>query len=133
TFVNVCIDQALPEQPVIEARDANGNLDVDFTSLVTLTSTPTALNNSMTAVGGIATFSGVEFDEGGIGVSFVASGNSLTSSASNSFNIGSEVSNLQAPTASGQATLSWTNPTECFDNDVLILASEASIDYTPLG
>jgi len=49
--------------PIVEARDANGLKDVDFTDTVTLTEngagTATYTNNSVTAVAGIATFTGL--------------------------------------------------------------------------
>ena len=49
--------------PVVEARDANGVKDIDFTDAVTLTETgsgsATYTGNSVTAVSGMATFSGL--------------------------------------------------------------------------
>ena len=52
----------LVTDPVIEARDAAGNLDADFTDTVTLTETGAGsasyTNNAVAAVGGVATFSG---------------------------------------------------------------------------
>jgi len=49
--------------PVVEAQDANGTLDSGFTSTVTLTETgsgsATYTNNSVTAVGGVVTFTGL--------------------------------------------------------------------------
>ncbi len=54
---------ALTTQPVVTARDAAGNTDVDFTEVVTLTeaSAGTLSSNTKTAVDGVATFTGLAF------------------------------------------------------------------------
>ena len=49
--------EVMTTQPVIEARDDEGNIDVDFTESVTASTTQGSLSNSsVTAVSGIATF-----------------------------------------------------------------------------
>ena len=54
---------ALSTQPVVAAQDAFGNTDVNFTETVTLTeaSAGTLTNNSVAAVSGVATFTGVVY------------------------------------------------------------------------
>lgn len=54
---------ALTTQPVVAARDAFGNADVDFTETVTLTeSSPgTLTNNTAAASSGVATFTGLTY------------------------------------------------------------------------
>ena len=54
---------ALTTQPVVEAQDANGNLDTGFSSTVTLTTTAggTLSNATATPSAGVATFSGLSY------------------------------------------------------------------------
>ncbi len=54
---------ALSTQPVVTARDAFGNTDVDFTETVTVTeaSAGSLLNNTASAVSGVATFVGLVY------------------------------------------------------------------------
>ena len=54
---------ALSTQPVVTARDAFGNTDVDFTQTVTLTeaSVGTLSGNAIAAVSGVATFTAVNY------------------------------------------------------------------------
>lgn len=54
---------ALSTQPVVSARDAFGNTDVDFTETVTLTeaSAGSLTNNTTAASSGVATFSGTTY------------------------------------------------------------------------
>lgn len=54
---------ALTTQPVVTAKDAAGNTDVDFTETITLTeaSAGTLTNNTQAATSGVATFSGLTY------------------------------------------------------------------------
>ncbi|MEK7089531.1 MAG: peptidoglycan-binding domain-containing protein, partial [Patescibacteria group bacterium] len=74
---------ALSTQPAVSAQDADGGLDVDFTSIVTLTPTSTTAgsvtNGTATAVAGIASFGNVYYVASASGESFMlaASGGGL--------------------------------------------------------
>ena len=74
---------AFPTQPTVEAQDAGGNLITSFTGIVTLaiasnpgggTLTGTA---TATAVGGVATFSGLSIEKAGAGYTLQASDGAL--------------------------------------------------------
>lgn len=54
---------ALTTQPVVQARDAAGNIDTDFTEVVTLTENAAGdvTGNTVTAVAGTATFSSLNY------------------------------------------------------------------------
>ncbi len=73
--------QALTGQPVVEARDAPGNLDTDFSATATLAVSPSGMvtGNTMSFVGVVAT-------SGGTGRTLVASSSGLTGT-SRSFDI----------------------------------------------
>ena len=64
---------ALTTQPVVVARDGQGNVDVDFAEVVTLSesSAGSLVNGTATAVSGVATFSGVAYTASADGESFV--------------------------------------------------------------
>ena len=54
---------ALTTQPVVSAQDAVGNIDTDFTELVSISTTAVGslASNTATAVAGVATFSGLSY------------------------------------------------------------------------
>ena len=88
--------QVLTGQPIVEARDAAGNLDTDFSATAKLAVCPSGMvtGNTMSFVGGVAT-------SGGTGRSLVASSNGLTRT-SESFDI----------TKAGATTVSIYTPVE---------------------
>jgi hypothetical protein len=75
---------AFPTQPIVEAQDAGGNLVTSFNSMVTLTiaNNPGAGTLSGTAgvsaVNGVATFSGLSIDRSGAGYTLLASDGSAS-------------------------------------------------------
>jgi hypothetical protein len=88
---------AFPTQPVVEARDQFGNLDTSFGGAVTVaikTGTGTAgatlappANLTVTAVNGVATFSGLNIDLAGTAYRLTATSGALVAGDSNTFNI----------------------------------------------
>ena len=72
---------ALMTQPVVEAQDAGGNVDVDFSEVVTLTATATVGGGTLlgdvdvAAVSGVATFVTVQYDVASPGDTFVLRAN----------------------------------------------------------
>jgi len=74
----------------VQATDANGNIDLDFTAAVAITATGSVLKNSpvsQSSVSGLATFSNLQFVKAGTGVTLTATSGSLTNAVSNGFNI----------------------------------------------
>ena len=89
---NAAAGAAIAPTVTIIARDAQGNVDASFTSTVTMAvavnpggATPS--NATVTAVAGVATFSGLFLDKVGTGYRLQASANALTSAQSAAFNI----------------------------------------------
>ncbi len=86
---------AFPTQPVVEARDPFGNLDTNFTGVVTVTiksgtgAAGATLSGTrvVAAVGGVVTYSGLSIDKAGSGYQLTASRGGLTPGDSNTFNI----------------------------------------------
>lgn len=75
--------------PVVQARDALGNTDADYTTTVSITSTGTLNSTPKTATptSGVATFTTIIHTATGTGLTLTASSGSLTSAVSNTFNI----------------------------------------------
>jgi hypothetical protein len=74
----------------VNATDANNNIDSNYTTNVQITATGAVLRNSpvtQTTVGGLSTFSGLQFATPGTGVTLTATSGSLTNGVSNGFNI----------------------------------------------
>ncbi|MCC7265003.1 MAG: VCBS repeat-containing protein, partial [Candidatus Latescibacteria bacterium] len=84
--------QALATQPVLQAQDAQGNLDVDFAEVVTLVEgSPGSLaNQTVTALGGVAVFTGLAYTATADKQSFV-----LT--ADDQSGVGSDLPPVSAP------------------------------------
>lgn len=83
------VNVAMSPSSTVTATDANGNVDLGFTGIVSLTSTGT-MNSSpqtATAVAGVATFSSIVHSVVGTGLTLGATATGLTSSTSTSFNI----------------------------------------------
>ncbi|HNJ58972.1 MAG TPA: hypothetical protein PLH33_08040, partial [Chitinophagaceae bacterium] len=74
----------------VHATDANNNLDSNYTTNVQITATGAVLRNSpvtQTTLGGLSTFSNLQFATAGTGVTLTATSGSLTNAVSNGFNI----------------------------------------------
>jgi hypothetical protein len=86
------VGTAFTQQPVVEARDAAGNIDTSFTGTITLTlagGTPGAAlqgTASANAVAGVATFGGLSVDKAGTGYTLVAHSGPLNGTSA-AFNI----------------------------------------------
>ncbi|HEU5102527.1 MAG TPA: hypothetical protein VFU22_26065, partial [Roseiflexaceae bacterium] len=88
---------AFPTQPVVTAKDASGNVDTSYSGNITLaikSGTGTAganlsplANTTMTAVNGVATFSGLSIDLIGSAYQLTASDGTLPTIESAAFNI----------------------------------------------
>jgi hypothetical protein len=86
---------AFTTQPVISAVDANGNVDTSYNGTITLAITSgTGASGAniegtvtVTAVNGVATFSGLSIDTAGTGYTLTATGGTLTSATSASFDV----------------------------------------------
>jgi hypothetical protein len=74
---------------VVKATDVCGNTDVNFTGSITITSTGSMTGNPITvsAVSGVATYSGIIHTALGTGLTLNSTSTGLTSILSNSFNI----------------------------------------------
>ncbi|MBT7585582.1 MAG: hypothetical protein HN558_08640, partial [Gemmatimonadetes bacterium] len=126
--------QALTGQPVVEARDAAGNLDTDFSATVTLAVSPsgTVTGNSMSFVGGVATFTNVA-TSGGTGRSLVASSSGLTGT-STSFDITKAEATVSlmnlAPTYDGTAQNAGATTVPA---DLAVVFSYADLSATALS
>nr|WP_294935038.1 choice-of-anchor D domain-containing protein [uncultured Flavobacterium sp.] len=73
----------------VTATDANGNTDLGFTATVSLTSTGTMTGAPLTisAVAGVATFTGITHTATGTGFTMTAATTGVTSAVSSAFNI----------------------------------------------
>ncbi|GMV77094.1 MAG: hypothetical protein AMXMBFR79_02300 [Chitinophagaceae bacterium] len=74
----------------VQATDANGNVDKDFTAAVAITATGSVLKNSpvsQSSVSGLATFSNLQFAKAGTGITLTAASGALTTATSNGFTI----------------------------------------------
>lgn len=86
---NVGISTTMTPFPTVEARDANGNRDIDFTGVVSITSTGTldASPKTATAVSGLATFNNIIHTATATARTLTASATGLTAATSGNFNI----------------------------------------------
>ena len=96
--------QVMSGQPAIAARDANGNLDTDFSGTVSVSVSPSgiATNNTATMSNGLASFGGL-IVSGGAGRTLVASSGSITGTSA-SFDV-----------SKAQATVTLHSLTATFD------------------
>ncbi len=84
---NVVINTAMAAVEV-SATDANGNVDLDYVSQITLTTSGTGMTaNPFTSVSGVATFSDIVFNAEQTGINITASDGSFTDVVSNNFNV----------------------------------------------
>ncbi|MCF6365839.1 MAG: endonuclease [Bacteroidales bacterium] len=86
---SVGVGIAMTPDVTVEATDANGNRDLDFNANITLTSTGTMTGDpiTVTAVSGLATFSGIIHTAIGTNYTMTASTVSLTDATSTNFDI----------------------------------------------
>ena len=83
------INATMSPAPTVRALDANNNLDLDYVTSISITSTGTMTGDpiSSTPSSGVATFSSVVHTVAGTGYTLSASSTGLTSATSNAFNI----------------------------------------------
>ncbi|GAB4134437.1 MAG: hypothetical protein OHK0045_23130 [Raineya sp.] len=86
---NVGINTAMTPFPTVEARDANGNRDIDFVGTVSITSTGTldASPKTATAVSGLATFNNIIHTAAATARTLTATAMGLLSATSNNFDV----------------------------------------------
>ncbi|TBX70978.1 T9SS type A sorting domain-containing protein [Flavobacterium silvisoli] len=75
--------------PIVSTLDQNENIDLDYTGVVSLTSSGSTLTSPQTAtpIAGIATFNNVKFSGIGSGIVLTANATGLSSSNSNTFSL----------------------------------------------
>jgi hypothetical protein len=113
---------AFAPQPVVEARDALGNLDTSFAGAIVVaiksgTGTAGAMlagTTTLNASGGVATFPGLSIDKSGTGYRLTASSAGLAGADSSTFNItagaASELIFMQSPSDAQAGTSFSTQP-----------------------
>lgn len=87
---NVFVDAMITPAVVVEAVDANGNIDTDYVTDITITATGATLVGTPVAgtpVAGVATFDAISFSDEGAGVTLTASSGALTDGTSAAFNV----------------------------------------------
>ena len=90
---DVYIDAMISPDVVVEAIDANGNIDTDYTTDVSITASGATLGGSpvvVTPVAGLATFDALSFSDEGTGVTLTASSGTLTDATSATFDVTAE-------------------------------------------
>ncbi|PLX19280.1 MAG: hypothetical protein C0599_11065 [Salinivirgaceae bacterium] len=82
------VDKVMSPSPKVKACDVNGNLDVDYSTDITMTSTGTLAGTPVTGTlsSGVATFS-IEHTAIGSGLELIASSGALTDATSTTFDI----------------------------------------------
>ncbi len=120
----------------LQAIDANGNIDTDYSDALSLTSSGnmTGAPLSGTWNAGTASFDNIIHTE--IGTALQLNAVSGTYSAQSDFFsiycIPEEVSNMNVSCGSESSNLSWENPTSCFENLILVV-NDAQITGSPSG
>lgn len=86
---DVYVDANIDPAVVVEAVDANGNIDTDYVTDIAITATGATLTGAVseTPVAGVATFSTISFTDEGTGVTLTASSGTLTDGTSAAFNV----------------------------------------------
>ncbi len=86
---NVYIDEAIDPAVVVKALDANGNVDTDYVTDVTITATGADLTSAVsgTPVAGVATFDAISFSTSATGVTLTAASGTLTNGTSAAFDV----------------------------------------------
>lgn len=131
----VCPSTNLATAPVVKAVDANGTVDLDYTSQITLTNSGALgmTGNQVSAVQGVATFTNLQFTQLGT-VTLNATAIGLPdSSASNSVTISlANVTSFNLNPGNLQITASWINPV-CFDEILIVAKESSSVTSSPTG
>ncbi len=131
----VCPSTNLATAPVVKAVDANGTVDLDYTSQITLTNSGALgmTGNQVSAVQGVASFTNLQFTQSGA-VTLNATAVGLPdSSASNSVTI-SLANVTSAASSNGDTTslLTWSNPS-CFDEIMIVAKAGSAASIVPSG
>ncbi|MGE0090819.1 MAG: T9SS type A sorting domain-containing protein, partial [Bacteroidales bacterium] len=87
---DVYIDNNITPAVVVEAIDANGNVDIDYVTDITITATGATLVGTpvtVTPTAGIATFDALSFSDEGTGVTLIAASGTLTNAVSIAFDV----------------------------------------------
>lgn len=86
---NVYIDAMITPAVIVKAVDANGNIDTDYTSDITITATGATLVGAQTeaAVAGLATFDAISFSDASTGVTLTATDGVITDATSATFDV----------------------------------------------
>ncbi len=132
-----CPNTNLTVAPVVKATDANGNVDANFTGAVELANSGSI---SMTgyqisnATAGVATFTNLQFSTTG-NVTLTASSSGLTDTApSSSIAISVEnVTSAAATNGNAQSVLTWTNPSSCYDEIIIVAKANSAVSLAPSG
>ncbi|MCB2196816.1 MAG: choice-of-anchor J domain-containing protein [Bacteroidetes bacterium] len=92
---NVYVGNNIEPAVVVEAIDANGNIDTDYVTDIAITATGATLTSAVseTPVAGVATFSAISFSDDGTGVTLTAASGSLTDATSTTFDVRVEPEN----------------------------------------
>ena len=130
-----CPSTNLATAPVVKAVDANGTVDLDYTSQITLTNSGALgmTGNQVSAVQGVASFTNLQFTQSGA-VTLNATAVGLPdSSASNSVTI-SLANVTSAASSNGDTTslLTWSNPS-CFDEIMIVAKAVSAASIVPSG
>ncbi|RRQ45030.1 T9SS type A sorting domain-containing protein [Chryseobacterium sp. SC28] len=123
-----CPTTNLATPPAVTATDANGNKDLDFASQVTVSNSGSLgmLNYAVNATSGIATFTNLQFTALGSATLTAGATGLTSSSASSSITISvPTVSGAAATNGNAQSSVSWANPSSCYD-EIMIVAKQGS-------
>jgi hypothetical protein len=130
---------ALGTQPVVTARDANNNTDLDYTGTVTLTNSGALAmsNNATAAASGVVTYSGFSLNASGSAITLsTTNGDGLTNAPnSNAITVleaepstQASVVNFTAVTGS-TLTVNWTNGNGA--NRIVLMKSGSAVSSDP--
>jgi hypothetical protein len=131
------VNVALGAQPVVSARDANNNTDLDYAGMVTLTNSAalSMTGNAVAASSGVVSFSALTFTTGATGFTLsTTNGDGLTDGTSSSLSVYAAEPTTQATAIlfSGisdvSMTLNWTNGN---GTDRIIVAKAGTIGGSP--
>ncbi len=134
--ITACPNTNLTTPPVVTARDANDNTDLDFTGQVTLTNSGSIgmSNYQMSAGSGVANFANLQFTEtGNVTLSTTNSSGLTNDGPTTSIAISvSNVSGTGATNGNAQSVVSWTNPS-CYDEIMIVAKAGSAVTATPSG
>ncbi len=120
---DVGVNSVMSPAPTVEALDSNLNIDLDFTSAVSLVANSGSFAGSATssenAVSGVSTFSNLVFDATATGVTLTASSGALNTDTSSAFDV------IVAPIVIAQEDFDGSSPS--WSNDI---ADQTFVDPT---